>query len=277
MVGFRELVTALGRKVLLPDDPRRIISLSPAVTEILFELGLGGRIVGVSAFCGRPNQTQRIRKVGSYGSARLQAIRELRPDVIFTISGYPEEFSEKLGSDFPVYMFPLPSSVSGIIDLVNKVGIVTGRPEEASRIEVELSGTLAESRHASGMSAYLEIDLGGPVSFGFRSYINDALLHLGLSNIYGHRDKEWIEPDLEEVSRSDPDVIFYEPKMYSRFTDKSRERLLSQRNWNSLRSVTEGRFFVSPGPLDFIAHHGPAFIREVLPWMKARLTGTSEL
>lgn len=269
---MRNLVTALGDTIQVKSDVRRIVSLSPAVTEILFELGLGDRIVGVSAFCSRPAETSRIRKVGSYGSARIEAIRDLRPDIIYTISGYPEEFSKKLSAEFPVYVFGLPSSVAGIIDLVNKVGIVTERPERASQLEHNLVSILSDIRGAGNMSAYVEIDLGGPVTFGYRSYISDALSFLGLRNIFGDVDREWMVPDIGHIESSDPDIIFYEPKMYSKFTFSDRDRLIENRDWSDLRAVKNNAFFTTPGPLDFLAHHGPTFVREVIPWLKQKIS-----
>lgn len=267
---MRDLVTALGEHVSIRENLQRIVCLSPAVTEILFELGLGERLVGLSAFCARPHAAAGIRKVGSYGSARIEVIREMKPDVIFTVSGYPEEFSRKLSKEFPVYVFELPSSVAGIVDLVRKVGVVSERPEEAAMIEAELLQKIPRRGGRKG-KAYVEIDLGGPVSFGYRSYITDALSLLGLESIYSKRDSEWLVPDMSFIAESDPDLIFYEPKMYSRFTDSDRERMIAERGWNGLAAVKNGKLFVSPGPLDFIAHHGPTFIREVLPWMSNRI------
>lgn len=269
---MRELTTALGDEISVSEDVQRIVSLSPAVTEILFELGLAERIVGVSAFCSRPEGAAKIRRVGSYGSARIEVIEELQPDVIFTMSGYPEEFSRKLSSKFPVYVFGLPSSVAGIVDLVNKVGIVAERPEKAAEIEKDLMARLSGLNSKRSLTAYVEIDLGGPVTFGYRSYITDALSLLGISNIYGKVDREWLEPDFGRVEKSDPDIIFYEPKMYSRFTEDDARKLITKRGWEDLRALKNGAFFVTPGPLDFIAHHGPAFIREVLPWMDAHVS-----
>lgn len=270
---MRELVTALGDRISIKEDIQRIVCLSPAVTEILFELGLSDRVVGVSAFCSRPPEAANIRKVGSYGSARMEVIEELEPDIIFTVSGYPEEFSRKLSEKFPVYVFGLPSSVSGIIDLVGKVGIVSKKHEKAVEIERELLSIVASINPAKGLSAYVEIDLGGPVTFGYRSYITDALSLVGIQNIYGSTDQEWIEPDLDFVRKSDPDIVFYEPKMYSKFTEENGKKLIEKRGWETLKSVQNNAFFVSPGPLDFIAHHGPSFIREVLPWMETNAAG----
>ncbi len=261
-----ELIDHLGRKVNVPDEPQRIISFSPAITETLFELDLGDRLKGISAFCSRPEDTSKIRKVGSYGSARIEVIREIDPDLILTISGFQKDFAESLGKEFPVYTFELPSSVAGIIDLVSKIGIVTGQRSEARYMEFELMKYLGSLRRRPEVSGYLEIDLGGPVSFGSMSYITDALSILGVKSIYSDRQSEWIQADLNFVKESDPDVIFYEPKMYSKFQQGDMEKLISSRGWNELTAVKKGHVFVTPGPLDFFAHHGPSFIREVLPW-----------
>ncbi len=261
-----ELIDHLGRRVLVPEEPQRIISFSPAITETLFELDLGSRVVGVSAFCSRPSQTSKVRKVGSYGSARLEVLHELKPDLILTVSGFQKEFSEALAKEFPVYTFELPSSVAGIIDLVSKIGIVTSRYDEARYMEFELMKYLGSLRRRPAMSGYLEIDLGGPVSFGSLSYITDALSILGVKSIYADMPYEWVKPDPDFVRQSDPDVIFFEPKMYSKFEPEDLERLVASRGWEQLSAVSRNHVFVSPGPLDFFAHHGPSFIREVLPW-----------
>lgn len=266
-----ELIDHSGRKVEIPEEPERIISFSPAVTETLFELGLESRIVGISAFCARPKGTEKIRKVGSYGSARMDLIRELRPDLILTISGFQGKFAEELSREFPVYTFELPSSVAGIIDLVSRVGIVTGRIPEARYMEFELLKYLGSLRRRPRITGYLEIDLGGPTSFGSLSYITDALAILGIESIYHNIYGEWVQPDLDFVKSADPDVIFYEPKMYSRFTETDLRDLLEKRGWSKMRSVSRGNVFVTPGTLDFFAHHGPSFIREVLPWVLERI------
>jgi len=70
---------ALGKEVNVPDRPERIVSLSPAVTETLFMLGLGDRLIGVSAFCARPEEARRRRKVGSYSTSNVDLLREMKP------------------------------------------------------------------------------------------------------------------------------------------------------------------------------------------------------
>ncbi len=255
-----------GRTVNVPDEPERIVSFSPAITEILFELGMGDRVVGVSAFCARPKETKNIRKVGSYGSTRTEVLEEIKPDLVLAISGYQKDFALKLSEKFPVYIFELPSSVSGIIDLVSRVGAVTGKIDESKYMEFELSRFLGSMRRHPAVSGYLEIDLGGPATFGAFSYITDALSMLGIESIYRKEPSEWVSPDLQYVMESDPDIIIYEPKMYSSFSEIDAKNLISERKWENLKALSKGNFRVTPGKLDFFAHHGPSFIREVLPW-----------
>ncbi|MEM0157297.1 MAG: ABC transporter substrate-binding protein [Thermoplasmataceae archaeon] len=265
------LIDHTGREVNVPVNPERIVSFSPAVTEILFELGLGGNIVGISAFCQRPKEVAGIRRVGSYGSARMEVLDEVRPDLILAISGYQKEFAMKLSERYPVFIFELPSSVAGILDLVSRVGIVTGRIDESKYMNFELMKHLGSVRRHPALTGYLEIDLGGPVSFGSMSYITDALSLMGVNSIYRKADSEWVQPSMDYVRESDPDVIFYEPKMYGKFDQEMQKKLIKDRKWESMHAVTQGRFFVTPGKLDFFAHHGPAFIREVMPWTMERL------
>ena len=92
----------------IPDNPKRIISFSPAVTETLFMLGLGENIVGVSAFCARPEEARKKRKVGSYNSVSFDLLRSLHPDLIFTVTGYQREFALKLSETFLSILWSCP-------------------------------------------------------------------------------------------------------------------------------------------------------------------------
>ncbi len=261
----------LGKEVVAPDRPERIVSLSPAVTETLFLMGLGERVIGVSAFCARPQEARARRKVGSYSTTNLDLLKEMRPDLVLTITGYQRDLALRLSSDLPVYPITLPVSVSGIIDMVVKVGLVVGEASEARRLSARLLREAAGlTPVAKRLRAYVEIDLGGPVSFGAYSYITDALHLVGVSTLFDDVRSEWLTPDLAKVAASEPDVFIYEAKMYSKFDAADLERLIDKRGWKGLGAMKGGRYFLTPGPLDFLAHHGPSFITEAMPWLSTR-------
>jgi len=262
----------LGREVDIPDKPERIVSFSPAITEALFLLGFGDRIAGVSAFCARPPEAAKKRRVGSYNTVSPQLLAELKPDLIFTVTGYQRNFVVDLSRSFPAYPLELPVSVAGIIDFVTKLGLVIGAQEEARDLASSLLRSLSHTRPVKGsLRVYVEIDLGGPVTFGAYSYITDAFHFLGASSIYNKQRTEWLTPNLDMIPKEDPDVFIYEAKMFSKFGDKKLEELIDQRNWRSMTLVRRKNYFLTPGPLDFLAHHGPSFITVTIPWLQEKL------
>lgn len=261
----------LGKEVSIPEAPERIVSFSPAATETLFEIGLGDRIVGVSAFCARPAEAQSRRRLGSYSTVRDELLDGLRPDLILTVTGYQREFASRLSRKYPVYPLELPATVAGIIDFVIKVGLVGGAPERGRVLARNLLRTAGHLGSVSALKSYVEIDLGGPVTFGAYSYITDAFRLLGSSHLYCFAPSEWLAPDLKLVAREDPEVVFYEAKMYSSFDESSLEKLFFSRGWDKMKAMEHGNVFLTPGPLDFLAHHGPSFISEALPWLEGRL------
>jgi iron complex transport system substrate-binding protein len=259
----------LGTEVLVPDVPERMVSFSPAATETLFQVGLGEKIVGVSAFCARPAEARTKRRLGSYNTVRDEVLEEIRPDLILVVTGYQRDFALRLSKKYPVYPLELPVSVAGIIDFVVKVGLVAGEPERGREIAGALLRKVASLGRVSNLKSYIEIDLGGPVSFGAFSYITDAFELLGSPHVYADEPSEWLKPDLRRVAAEDPDLLVYEPKMFSDFQGVA--PLLKARRWEQMRAVKLGNVFVTPGPLDFLAHHGPSFITDALPWLEGRL------
>jgi iron complex transport system substrate-binding protein len=259
----------LGTKLALPGRLERVVSFSPAVTETLFQLGAGDSVVGVSAFCARPPEARKKRVLGSYNTVDRKILEGVKPDLIFTTTGYQREFALRLGKDFPVYAVELPVSLAGIVDMVGKVGLITDNITEATSLFRNLLNTLCETKPLSmRLKVYLEIDFGGPVSFGAYSYITDTLRYLGAESIYGNQPCEWLTPDLEYVKQADPDAIVYEAKMYSRFEQSQLTNLFQARAWSDSRAVRNEHVFLAPGPLDFFAHHGPSFITTALPWLR---------
>ncbi len=259
----------LGNTLTLPDDPQRIISFSPAITETLFLLGVGTSIAGVSAFCARPEEARKKKVIGSYNSVDPELLKELNPDIIFTVTGYQREFASKLSHHMPVYAVELPVSIAGIIDMVVKVGLIINRIPAAAELSKKLFASVSKLKPLDETrKVYVEIDFSGPVSFGAYSYITDAVRLLGAESIFGNEPVEWLTPNFESVKNADPDMIIYEAKMFSRFTKEDLQRLLERRNWRDMRAAREGRVFLAPGPLDFLAHHGTSFITEAMPWLR---------
>jgi len=262
-----------GKELFLPDRCERIVSFSPAVTEALFEMGLGEFVLGVSVYCVRPQIARKKVIVGSYNTFNEEKLRKLNPDIIFTTTGYQLDLIKNLGEKFQVYPVRLPPSVSEIISTSYEAGVVAGYFSNARELERKLTNKLSETisdRKANKpkVKVYVEIDLGGPVTFGAYSYITDAIELLGGENIFGNYPAEWITPDDNKVKELNPDVIIYEPKMFSKNRDKDKIVNFLRGRFGDVKAIKEDKVFITTGIYDFLAHHGPSFITEVMPWLK---------
>ncbi len=263
---MNQFIDFRGRKINLEGSPERIVSLNPSITETLFMIGMGDRVKGVSAFCRRPESAEKIRKIGSYSTYNEAVMDEINPDLIMTVSGYQDALADKLSEKYNLFQMELPSTPFGILDMINRVGIVTGRVDEArslvSRLHKKI--TINEKR----FRAYVEIDLGGPVSFGSQSYIVSTLGLMGFDTVYKNEPKEWIEPNFSSVKDFDPEVIIMEGKMYRGITREEAVKKLNERGLEKTSAMKNGMVFTTPGKLDFLAHHGPDFFNSAIPWLQ---------
>ncbi|MEM3670173.1 MAG: helical backbone metal receptor [Thermoprotei archaeon] len=262
-----------SKHIELPEKVGRVVSLSPALTEAIFEMGLGHTLVGRSAFDVHPEEAAKRPVLGSYSRTNVDKLKSLEPELVLLTTGYQRDLALTLSKQFPVYVLELPVTVASVIDQCAKVGLVMGYPEKARSIARNLYRALANQVYTGEdvVKAYVEIDLGGPVVFGANSYITDALNLVGASNIFGEDPCEWEYSVAERVIAADPDIIFYEPKMFRRTTAEHVIQEFARRGLSELRAIREGRVYLTPGPYDFLAHHGPSFITRALPWLNEKL------
>lgn len=128
-------VDQMVRSVRLPGLPQRIISLVPSQTELLHDLGLGDRVVGITKFCIRPEEWFRTKpRVGGTKQVDLARVRTLQPDLII---GNKEENAqadiEALAQEFPVWMSDV-EDLDGALAMVRMIGGITGTAAAATRI-----------------------------------------------------------------------------------------------------------------------------------------------
>ena len=125
----------LQREVNLPFYPKRIISLVPSQTELLFDLGLGERVIGITKFCIHPNEWFRNKvRIGGTKNLNLSLIEELQPDLII---GNKEENSksdiEFLEKKFPVWMSDIVT-LEDSMNAIKKIGAITNSQTKSERI-----------------------------------------------------------------------------------------------------------------------------------------------
>ena len=200
----------------LASPPRRIVSLAPGMTEILFAMGLGDNIVGVTSFCDYPEEAKKKPKIGGMSNPSLEAVVSLKPDiVVMTTDGNPKEFEERLRSlKITTYVFTarrLAELSQGIRELgaalKNKEqGDALARDIEAGIEKVKKSSLVP--RPSSIKKKVLYIVWPEPlIAAGPGTVIDDAITLLGDVNIAHRAAADYPKYSVEEVIRQAPDVI----------------------------------------------------------------------
>ena len=138
------IVDGLGRSVTIDKIPQRIVSLAPSNTEILFALGLGDKVVGVTEYCNYPQEAMTKPKVGGFSNVDIEKVVSLEPDLVLATHIHGKTVIpalEKLGLTVVALT---PGSLNEVLDSITLVGKITGQSKEASKLINDL-GTRIEA------------------------------------------------------------------------------------------------------------------------------------
>jgi iron complex transport system substrate-binding protein len=199
-----------AEKAALPD---RIISLSPATTEVLFSLGVSDRIVGVTSFCDHPEEARKKQKVGGMSNPSLEAIMALKPDlVVMTTDGNPREVDDRLRSmGLRTYVWN-ERMLAELPNGVRKLAAALGVSERGGKLAADIEKTLNASRsriHSLKHMKVLYIVWPEPLLVaGPGTAIDDAIVLLGMENAAHKAATSYPRYSIEELIREAPEVIF---------------------------------------------------------------------
>lgn len=132
------VIDDFGTKVVIPSVPQRIISLAPANTEILYALGLGSQIVGVTDYCNYPAETASVEKVGGYSTPNIEKILATNPDLIVASFGNTEEVADRLRALGLTIISTNPLSIEDVLNDVSLIGKATGTEQKAEELVNDL-------------------------------------------------------------------------------------------------------------------------------------------
>lgn len=254
MPQARTFKDGMGRSLTLDGTPSRVISMAPSVSEMLYALGLGDRIVGLSDFCQVPEGIAAPARIGGLINPDLERIVSLKADlVVATTSGNYVEDIDRIGAlGIPVYTCDTPS-VEDVLATIMTLGRIAGAEDAARSLEESLRARLAAVRRRVSGSArprVLFIIWGDPIlAPGRGAFISDALSLAGAASISADASARWTEFDLEQVLAARPEVILTVPDNRT-----FAESLPSRPEWATVPAVHEGRVHVvsdaiqQPGP-----------------------------
>ena len=220
-----ECIDELNRRVLLPDYPQRIVSLVPSITETLFALGAGERVVGVTSFCTHPpEQVACIAKVGGTKNPQLESIVDLRPDIVILNDeeNRREDFVWLEERGISVYI-TAPRTVAQGITMIEGLGELVGCQEAGQSMAKSLRHQAAElartDQHKRRLRVFCPIWRKPWMSFNADTYSDDMLWCCGAENIFRTHSERYCTVTLDEVAAADPHVVLLPSEPYP-FTTK---------------------------------------------------------
>jgi ABC-type Fe3+-hydroxamate transport system substrate-binding protein len=204
----------LGTMLLFERIPRRIISLVPSQTELLFDLGLDDEIVGITDYCIHPREKcdQKV-KIGGPKSVDFPLIENLRPDVIIANKEENDrEEIEKLAEKYPVWISDI-YTLEDALAMISGVGELVGKTQEADSIITHISSSLLQFDQLSIRAGYFIWQKPYMVAGG-ETFINEMLKKCGLINIFESLSRYPAVTE-DQIHEAQPDIILLCSEPYS--------------------------------------------------------------
>jgi cobalamin transport system substrate-binding protein len=212
-IGNRhDFTDGIGRRVSVIANPQRIISLAPNLTEILFALGLGDRIVGVTSYCDFPEEVKSKEKIGDTLRPNLERIIALKPDlVLVTTSSQLENITRRLDQlSIPVYVTN-PRTVREVVASIQTLGQVTGSTRESlslcDTLEKRILAVESRVNHLSKPRVLYVLQTEPLITAGRNTFINDLINLSGGVSISGQETADFPQFSRETVIARAPEVI----------------------------------------------------------------------
>jgi len=245
------------RQVDAAAPPLRLVSLAPSVTETIFALGYGGRLVGVTTYCDYPLEAKKLPKIGDFMNPSLEAVAAKRPDLVIGVVGATDPVKaremERLG--LKIVLLPL-ANLDDILKSVRAIGGLMGDERAgkdlAAKISVQVDEVKKRIGHAPRRRVLLIVGHQPVIAVGGRNFIDELITLAGGTNIAAGAAQPWLNLPDEYIVAKAPEVII-EAGMGS-------EREKANKRWSDLGSVPAVRAKrIYPYSSDKILRPGPRF------------------
>lgn len=265
-VSFTALLLALTFFVFSADVPRRFVSTAPSITEILFALGLGDRVAGVSEYCRYPEAARQKPRIGSYLSPNAEVILAMRPDVVFV-----EEVNARAMAALPDTGFRKVvlrhRNIADIYSSIETIAAAAGEPARGIALRQKLRKELAEieartsklpRRRVLFLVGRTPATLQGMIAVGSGTYIDELIRIAGGVNAVGDAGPAYPNVSLETVLGRNPEVIIDRGDMAQEASQSTAHVREVRQLWKPLSSVEAVKhnrvypvsddYWVVPGP-----------------------------
>ena len=238
-------LTIFNQRVV-PQEYQRIVSLAPNITEILFALELGDRVIGVTQHCNYPPEAAAKTNVGSYVDLNLEKILSLKPDlVIATADGNEKGPVERLVEFGVPVLITNPKKLVDVFETIRTIGRITKKEKKAEiligSLQKRMDRIVLACSRLPQPRVFLQINEHPLITVGRDTFHNNLIKLAGGINISGQDSIKYPKYSLEQVLRSRPDVILITSMERGVAAEKKKERWI---HWDQIPAVTQGRIYL---------------------------------
>ena len=208
-------LSASGRTAAQTSRPSRIISLIPAVTEMLFAIGAGPQVVAVSSFDEYPPEVKGLERVGALLDPNLERILALKPDLVIVYGSQEDLIKQLTRAGIPIYNYR-HAGLADVTATINHVGDRVGRSGEAATLVQRINAQMADiRRRVAGRRRPRTLlvfgreqgALRGIYASGGRGFMHDMLEAAGGENVFADIGRESVQATTEVILARQPDMI----------------------------------------------------------------------
>jgi iron complex transport system substrate-binding protein len=222
--------------------PQRIVSMSPANTEILFALGAGDRVVGVTSYSDYPDEAKSIASIGAYSDPDVEKIVGLAPDLVLAMGEIQAKQVHLLQQAGLHVVVVEAETLPEILTAIDTISVAVGEEKAGSQLHAKLAGILEHVQQrvadASPKRVFIEVWDSPLLTVGGKSFINDMISQAGGVNVAAGRDVDYTPCDLETIYAYDPAI--YVVISHSRNNIHS---LITRPECNDLKAVKDKQVY----------------------------------
>jgi iron complex transport system substrate-binding protein len=239
VLGWLSVLSMAGAAA---QSPQRIISLVPALTEMLFAIGAGPQVVAVSSYDEDPPEVKSLPRVGALLDPDVERILSLRPDLVVTYGSQTDLHAQLARAAIPRFDYR-HGGLAGVVETLRALGVRTGHAREAEaaarEIETRLAAIRAQTAGTSRPRTLLVFGrergaLRNIYASGGRGFLHDMLDAAGGTNIFADIDRESVQATTELILARAPDVIL---EVRSADITSGQEAAAEAASWAPLASV----------------------------------------
>lgn len=258
---------ASDQEVVIDEKPEKLVSLMPSNTEIVFALGLGDELVGVSDYDNYPAEAAEKEKVGGM-EFNVEKIISLNPDVVLAHASSAHNSTEGLqqirDAGIDVVVVNDAANFEDVYGSIDMIGQATGTTKEAEQLVADMKGKLADIKEKAATisdsnkkSVYIEVSEDPLFTTGKNTFMQEMLDTINASNVFS--EEGWIQVDQEAVIAANPDVIITTYGAYAK--EEPIDQISSRKGWEDIAAVKEKQ--IVDVDSDMVTRSGPRLVEGV--------------